>query len=94
MTKSNLRRSRGIILKIRSRERVGKLIHKSQISMDDHRAVANEVKLWIDKFGVPRETFRFVLENPMDQEELANVKQMMKDHLNEGEEKVKKAMSS
>lgn len=91
---ANLTRTRGIILKIRSRDRSGRLIHKSEFSTDDSKAVGNELKIWRDKFGIPLKTFKVVTQSPIDQEELNNVKKLMQDQIKEEQEKTKKALAS
>lgn len=91
---TNLRRTRGIIMKIRSRDRTGKMIHKSEFSIDDPKAITQELKLWRDKFGVSSQTFKVVMNGEFDHEEYNNVRGMMEESIKESQEKVKIAMSN
>lgn len=81
-------------MKIRSRDRTGKIIHKSEFSMDDPKAINEELRLWRDKFGVSSQTFQRVMVNEFDQEEFNNVKALMEKSIKESQGKVKEAMTS
>ncbi len=89
----NLRGTNGSILKIRSRDRSGRNIHKSQFSTDDTKSVERELRIWKDKLGVPLSAFTNILKKPFDDEELANVKKLMQKDIVESNGKTKKALS-
>lgn len=88
----NLRNTRGNIIKVKSRDRSGRPIHKSEFSTDDKKAVDRELRVWKDKLGVPISTFKNLIENPFDDEEFANVKELMKKDREENRQKVRKAV--
>ena len=88
----NLRSTRGSILKIRSRTRDGRNIHKSQFAIDDKKSVERELRIWKDKLGVPLSAFHNIIKRPFDDEELANVKELMKDSMKKSNEKTKKIL--
>ena len=90
---TNLKGTRGSIIKIRSRTRDGRNIHKSQISIDDTKSVERELRIWKDKLGVPISAFANVLKNPIDEEELKNVREMVKKSIVISNEKVKNSLS-
>ncbi len=88
----NLRGTNGIIVKIRCRDRNGRNVHKNQFSVDDHKSVERELRTWKDKLGVPLSSFKNIVSNPIDQEELSNIRRMMQKDINESNEKMKKAL--
>jgi len=89
----NLRGTSGSIIKIRSRDRSGRNIHRSQFSTDDTKSVERELRIWKDKLGVPMSVFASVLKKPFDDEELANVKKLMHKDIVESNDNTKKALS-
>ena len=80
-------------MKVRLRNRHGRLIHKNEFSMDDPKAVGMELKMWRDKLGVSSATFQTVIKNDFDREEFNNMRALMKAQIKESEEKTKKAFS-
>jgi len=90
---ANLKGTRGLILKIRSRDRSGRNIHKAQFSVDDKKAVERELRVWKDKLGVPLESFRNIVKEPIDQEEIENMREMMKKSISDGDKNIKKVLA-
>lgn len=85
----NLRGTNGIIIKIRCRDRNGRNVHKNQFSVDDRKSVERELRTWKDKLGVPLDSFRNIVNNPIDDEELQNIREMMKKDIQKGNEEIK-----
>lgn len=85
----NLKKTRGNIIKIRSRDRSGRLIHKSQISCDDEKSAVRELRVWIDKLGVSREVMKKALINKVPDEDQQIIAEMMKENIKKSDEKVK-----
>ena len=75
---TNLRNTRGSIIKVSSRDRTGRTIHKNQFSSDDPKSVREELKTWKDKLGVPNKVFKEVMESNFDNEEYNNVRELMR----------------
>ena len=88
----NLKNTKGIILKIKSRNRSGSPFHKSEFAVEDKKAVIREIKLWVDKLGIPRSTFKKALDDNLDKEEMANVKDLIRKQIKESEENTQKAL--
>ena len=89
---SGLRKTNGVIVKIRSRDRSGKLMHKNEFSLDDSKRVENELRVWKDKFGVPVKVFNDVVSG-VNQEDFDDLRGLMKRRAEESREKVKRSMS-
>jgi len=89
----NLRGTNGIIVKVRCRDRNGKNVHRNQFSVADKKSVERELRIWKDKLGVPVQLFRNIITNPIDNEELEKIKDMMKKDIETTKAKVKKAFN-
>lgn len=89
----NLGRTKGIIIKVRSRDRSGRLIHKSNFSLDDKTQVRRELKLWRDKLGVENEIFKNLNGNNVDREEINDLKKLVREKIEEDNKKLKEALS-
>lgn len=90
----NLKRTRGIIMKIKTRYRSGKPFHKSEFSLDDKKSLKREIQLWRDKLGVSSSTFMDALNDNLDDEEMNHVKDLVQKSLKENQEKTIKAMNT
>lgn len=86
----NLRGTNGVIVKVRCRDRNGRMIHKNQFSIDDKKSVERELRIWKDKLGVPLSSFRNIVNDPIDKEELQNIREMMLKDVDKGNDDIKK----
>ena len=89
----NLKGTKGLIISVRSRDRTGRNIHKHEFSIDDKKAIDNELRTWKDKLGVPLKTFQDIVNNPLKVSELEEVRNLVKQRMNENKSKLKKAFS-
>lgn len=88
----NLKGTNGIIVKVRCRDRNGRNVHKNQFSIDDKKAVERELRIWKDKLGVPLDSFRNIVKEPIDKEELQNIREMMLKDVDKGNEDIKSVL--
>lgn len=89
--KGNLRRSRGIIIKVRARDNNGVVLHKGEFSISDEKNVERELITWKDSFGVPSRIFDKVAKQKYNLDDYEMIKEQMKKSIEESKEKIKKA---
>lgn len=85
--KGNLRNTKGLILNINSRDRSGRIVHKSKFSIDDDESVQNEIRNWMRCLGIKKKVIKHALARPIPMEDIEIIKEQIRNR--KAQEKIK-----
>ena len=94
----NLRNTKGLIIKIRARDRNGRLLHKNEFSTDDEKRTEGELRTWRDKLGVSNSIFKKISQTTFYNEDFEDAQQLvrekMQDKIKRDKEVIQRAFNS
>lgn len=87
-----MRKGNGSILNIVSRDRSGRLIHRSRFDVNDEKRTQDELRTWIRCLGVKKKTIKQVVARPIPMEDIEILKEQMKERIKKDSEQIKKLL--